>query len=236
MRSRPILTLLCGVAALAPALAAQSAQRWSIQASALGVGVFGDAYEGLTSGFGGEAQVRVTPSLWSYGFGGQLSQHSLDGFTEKISLMGVFFEPRRVFDVGSGKIAPYLSARLAYLRQSGSFEVGLGRLAQTPDPDVRLSLQRRAELSLAASGFQGNVGGGVLVRMSPRVNLDLGVTLGLIRFGDVTAKVDGEGAGSFAGTSGTGQNAVFRAGLAFGLGAGPAAKPATRPSSRPARR
>ncbi len=67
------------------------------------------------------------------------------------------------------------------------------------------------------------------------MNLDLGATVGVIRFGDVTAKVGGSDAGTFSGTSGTGQNVVVRAGLAIGLGGGatksaaPAAKkPATR--------
>ena len=94
--------------ALTP-IAAQSAQKWSVQASGLYVGMFGKAYEGLKAGPGFEAQVRYTPSVWSFGFGGQASQHDfkdteLQG--KKVTLAGAFFEPRRVLDVGSAKYAP----------------------------------------------------------------------------------------------------------------------------------
>ena len=218
MRHRSILTTLVAATCIAAPLHAQSAQRWSIQASGLYVGVFGDAYKGLDNGFGGELQVRVTPSLWSYGAGVQTSSHGLKGASgSSISLNGVFIEPRRVLDVGSAKYAPYVSARAAYLQQSA--DIGSGN-------------------SLSASGFQGNVGGGVLTKLSPRVNLDLGITLGVIQFGDVTVKRGGSTVGTFSGTSGTGQNVVVRAGLAIGLGGGakkaPAPVPASKPATKPA--
>ena len=215
MRHRFSLATLVAAACITTPLIAQSAQRWSIQASGLYVGVFGKAYDGLDNGIGGELQVRVTPSLWSYGAGLQYSSHGLSQSQgNSIALGGVFFEPRRVFDVGSAKYAPYMSARIAYLQQSAD----LGSNA-----------------TLSASGFQGNVGGGVLTKLSPRVNLDLGVTLGAIRFGDAEVKQNGRRVGTFSGTSGTGQNVVVRAGLAIGLGGGakksvtPAPKATTRP-------
>lgn len=215
MRHRFSLATLIAAACITTPLIAQSAQRWSIQASGLYVGVFGKAYDGLDNGIGGELQVRVTPSLWSYGVGLQYSSHGLSRSQgNSIALGGVFFEPRRVFDVGSAKYAPYTSARIAYLQQSAD----LGNNA-----------------TLSASGFQGNVGGGVLTKLSPRVNLDLGITLGAIRFGDAEVKQNGRRVGTFSGTSGTGQNVVVRAGLAIGLGGGakqsvtPAPKATTRP-------
>jgi Outer membrane protein beta-barrel domain len=236
MRSRPVITALLAIAGLSAPLAAQSAQRWSLQASGLYVGVLGDAYDGLKNGVGGEVQLRVTPSLWSYGAGLQYSSHALaeaDQFN--VALTGIFFEPRRVFDIGSAKVAPYVSARLAYLQQSADLgEAQDTRITNAPD-GVSLAVARRATLELSASGFQGNVGGGVLVKLSPRINLDLGLTLGAIRFGDAVLKVDGRESGSFDGTSGTGQNAVVRAGLAIGLGGGAkkSMTPApTQPSTR----
>lgn len=181
----------------------QSAQKWSVQASGLFVGVFGDAYDGLKNGPGLEAQVRYTPSVWSFGGGFQSSWHDLDledlG-TESVSLAGVFVEPRRVFDVGSATSAPYLSARLAFLQQS---------------VDVNVD---GTTVSASASGVQVNVGGGVLMRLSPRVNLDLGATFGAINFGDVVVEVPGAGSTAVSGSSGTGQNLVLRAGLAIGIG------------------
>lgn len=239
MRHRLSLTALLAVACVTTSLGAQSAQRWSVQASGLYVGVFGSAYEGLANGAGGEVQLRVTPSLWSYGAGLQYSSHGLkssNGFS--VALTGLFFEPRRVFDIGSAKYAPYMSGRLAYLQQSAD----LGEVAPNTNSDVRranadvsLSVARRANVQLSASGFQGNVGGGVLTKLSPRVNLDLGLTLGVIRFADAVVKVDGRETGSIDGTSGTGQNLVVRAGLAIGLGGG-AKKAATPATTRPATR
>lgn len=239
MRHRSTLAALFAAACVTTPLVAQSAQRWSIQASGLYVGVFGNAYDGLDNGAGGELQVRVTPSLWSYGFGAQYSTHGLSNSPgNNIGLTGVFFEPRRVFDVGSAKYAPYISARLAYLQQAADINSAGTRIARTA-PDLALSLAQRATASLSASGHQGNLGGGVLTKLSPRVNLDLGVTVGLIKFGDVEVKVDGRKVGTFPGTSGTGQNVVVRAGLAIGLGGGAkkaAAPPVTKPVTRPARK
>jgi hypothetical protein len=239
MSYRISLTALAAVASISAPLAAQSAQRWSVQASGLFVGVAGDAYEGLKSGPGAEAQVRLTPGLWSYGAGLQYSTHGIDGVSGKnVSLTGLFIEPRRVFDIGKAKVAPYVSARLSYLRLALDFgDVALGRIAAAHSADVSLSArQSRANLTYSASGFQGNVGGGVLIKLSPRLNLDLGTTLGLIKFGEVKAELDGRTVSTSGTTSGTGQNAVVRAGLAIGLGSGAKPAPAARPAARPTRR
>jgi opacity protein-like surface antigen len=198
--------LACSVAC-ASRVPAQSAQRWSLQASGLHVGVYGDAYEGLEAGAGGELQIRLTPGVWSFGIGGQASSHgTVDmGFgDQKVSLTGVFIEPRRVIDVGSSRVAPYVSARLAYLKQSVDFTITNGVDAVSVDAE--------------ASGTQINGGGGLLVRLSPRVNLDVGATYGLIRFGDVSVDVPGVGSTVVDGSSGNGQNLVIRLGLAIGLG------------------
>lgn len=220
MRHRSSLTAVLAVVCITSPAAAQSAQRWSIQASGLYVGVFGDAYKGLKSGPGGELQVRVTPSLWSYGAGLQYSTHGVDNVNNyNISLSGVFFEPRRVFDINSTKVAPYASARLAYLSLTADLGPFQPRVASSAAP-VSLSVARLENATLSASGFQGNVGGGVLIKLSPRVNLDLGTTVGLIRFGETQEKVGGRVVGTSGSTSGTGQNIVVRAGLAIGLGGG----------------
>ena len=200
----PLATLATlALLALLPASGqAQSAQRVSIQASGLYVGAYGTAYEGLNAGGGFEAQVRFTPSVWSIGAGIQGSIHSLDDTDlgdESVVLAGVFVEPRRVFDTGSTTFAPYISARLAYLRQS-------------LDVDIQ-----GETISASANGTQVNAGGGVLLRVSPRVNLDLGATYGLINFSDVDVTIPGVGRTSVDGTSGNGQNLVVRVGLSIGL-------------------
>lgn len=180
----------------------QSAQRYSVQASGLFVGTFGEAYDGLKAGPGFEAQFRITPSAWSYGFGIQGSSHSFDDQSlgsESVTLAGIFFEPRRVVDVGSSQFAPYVSGRVAFLQQS--LDVTYNGTKVTAD----------------ASGAQFNVGGGVLVRLSPKVNLDLGATYGLIHFSDVKVDIAGVGNTTVDGSSGNGRNLVLRAGLAIGI-------------------
>ncbi len=206
-RSLFLLGAALMTAAVARPLTAQSAQRFSLQASGLHVSAFGEAYEGLNAAPGAELQIRFTPGVWSFGIGGQASSHSFSDPSlgdEKVLLSGLFIEPRRVIDIGSSRLAPYLSARLAVLRQSIDFVVNDG----VDNYDV----------TAKASGTQLNGGGGLLVRLSPRINLDLGATFGLIRFGDVKVDIPGVGSTSVEGSSGTGQNLVLRVGLALGLG------------------
>ncbi|HRP07657.1 MAG TPA: outer membrane beta-barrel protein [Gemmatimonadales bacterium] len=182
------------------AAAAQSAQQISGQVSVISVAPSGDAYEGMSSGVGFEAQLRYTPSAFSVGAGYQSSAHDVDMGdefgTEDATISGFFVEPRYVIDVGSEAWAPYLSARLARLTQAADLD----------ELDVRVS----------ASGTQINAGGGVLVRLSPRINLDLGLTYGKIDFDDGELTVDGE-TYVVEGTGGSGNNLVLRAGVTIGL-------------------
>jgi hypothetical protein len=199
--SRPLVALAMALAAM-PA-AGQSAQRWSLQVSGISVGAQGDAYDGLSNGTGVEMQVRLTPSLWSFGAGFQYSMHTFDDAAigeQDVTLTGVFFEPRRVFDVGSSSYAPYLSARISVLQQAADFNI------------------QGTTVSASATGTQVNGGGGVLLRLSPRVNLDLGATYGLINFADVEVSIPGFGTQVVEGSSGNGSNLVLRVGLAIGLG------------------
>ena len=124
---------------------------------------------------------------------------------------------------------------MSILQQSADLNVANARALRVPgDASLSVQSQRASSVKIGATGFQGNIGGGVLTRLSPRVNLDVGVTLGLIRFGDATVTVDGRSQGKFPGTSGTGQNVLFRTGLAIGLGKGTAAGPARKPVAKPA--
>ena len=61
-----------------------------------------------------------------------------------------------------------------------------------------------------------NGGGGVLVRLHSRVNLDLGATFGYTRFKSVSVTIPGEGV--FSADFGNGTNLVVRLGLAIGIG------------------
>jgi hypothetical protein len=95
-----------------------------------------------------------------------------------------------VFDIGSDNAVLYLSARAA--------------LSQ-----IKYKL---ATVEYTGTGYTLNGGGGLLFRLSSRVNLDAGATLGYKDLGDVTRS------GATVIDLGTGSNAVARLGLAIGLG------------------
>ncbi len=204
MRRFPAVLVSLALLGLGVATAqAQTARRYSVQASALYVGMFGSAFDGVKDGAGLEVQGRYNPSAFSIGLGVQASVHSMgfEGESQTVNFAGGFVEPRYVIDVGSPSAAPYLAARIAYLEQSASVTVN------------------GTSVHLTAGGTQLNLGGGALLRLSPRVNLDLGATFGAIHFAEVTADVPGYGSQTFdTGSSGSGQNLVLRAGLAIGLG------------------
>jgi hypothetical protein len=124
----------------------------------------------------------------------QFSQHDLVGASNPLTLAGVFLEPRRVFEASSARYAAYGSLRAAVFRQTISAE----------------------GLSGSATGGQLNIGGGVLIVASSSINIDLGATFGLLRFGEFNATF-AEG-GGITSPSASGTNFVLRAGLAIGLG------------------
>ena len=167
--------------------AAQSAQKYSFQASALGSFPGGDL-EGVKAGVGYELQIRWNPGAFSFGVGIEQTFHELDDPTDRnVRLTGGFFEPRYVIDTGSDKAVPYLAARFA--------------ASETHVDGARDS----------AIGYTVNGGGGLLVRLGPAINLDLGVTLGWKDLGETTL-------GNTVVDLGTGTNLIIRAGLAFGFG------------------
>lgn len=193
-RLRSLTMIVGALCLLAPSVKAQSNQRFSLQGSVLRAQLLGDAYPGFASGFGFEVQLRYTHSALSVGGGYQLTSHSLAGFSDKVSLGGVFLEPRYVLaGLSSDRIAPYVSSRLSLLRQ-------------------RIDVNG---LESSASGLTINVGGGILIRMSRRVNGEIGVTYGFTSFDDFTLRQPNGQTSS--GPSGSGSNIVARAGIAVGL-------------------
>lgn len=189
---RPIVRLAVLVSALVlpAATHAQSGTLWSLQGSALYVGLSGDAYEGLGGGIGAEGQLRYNfEKGWSLGGGLQFSTHSFDeglSGADNLTLFGVFAEPRKVITTSSTRAFPYISARLAFLRQGTEV----------------------AGTSVSTTGLQINGGGGVLINVAPNTNLDLGMTLGAVSFGEYSTGIE----------AGSGTNFVLRAGISIGLG------------------
>ncbi len=145
-----------GSAAFVRCAEAQSAQPYSLQFAALFAGF--DNGGANVGGVGVEPQFRLNRlystdgfGALSLGIGGQYTSHSRGGDNLKIS--GLFFEPRWVPALKSNTIFPYLSARLAFLRQSNNFE--------TP----------------TSSGTGFGAGGGVAIKLTKTINLDAGVQL-----------------------------------------------------------
>ena len=177
---------------------AQTAATYSLQGSGIFVIPGGTAFADTKSGPGVELQLRRrlpwSSGLWSIGGGVQYSRHDV-GAANPLTLTGVFLEPRRVFEGSSSRFAAYGSLRAAVFQQSLSAE----------------------GTSSSATGGQLNVGGGVLIVASSSINIDLGATFGLLKFGGYNVPfVVG---GGFPVPASSGSNLVLRAGLAIGLGA-----------------
>ncbi len=92
-------------------------------------------------------------------------------------------------------LAPYVSARFSLLK------VGFSG----------------GDLALSSSFIQVNGGGGLLVRLGARVNLDVGATYGYNRLGAGNLTSNSSGS-SLPVESSSGSNIVARLGLAVGLG------------------
>ena len=186
------LLVLGSCALLTVPTSAQMGSRVSVQASGLASVPFGGGLSEVSAGAGFEAQLRYTISAFSIGGGFEKSWHSIKGTERTVQLTGAFVEPRYVLDTGSESVAPYLSARLA--------------VSQT-----RFEVQR---LTDNASGFTANVGAGLLFILGSQTNLDVGFSVGAKDLG--TAIVPSDPPTTF--DLGTGQNVIFRVGLAIGLG------------------
>lgn len=195
VRGLVLTALLAG--ALPIGLQGQSAQKLSIQGSGLFIKLFGDAFEGAEEGYGFEAQVRYTPSAWSFGAGFQYTSHGVEGVDQRATLLGGFFEPRYVFSTSSSSLFPYLSGRF-YVVQIRS---------ENSATDIRTT----------ATGLAANGGGGVLVRLGSRVNADIGATYGYSRFSDFKFENLSTGVTGTSDISNSGSNLVLRLGLTLGL-------------------
>jgi hypothetical protein len=163
--------------------------------------VFGDVFDNLENGLGGEAQIRYTPGALSFGAGFQYTAHDRpprnpgDPASLDARLYGAFIEPRYRIHTGSNVAAPYLSARFSLLK------VGFS------NPDFALS----------SSFIQLNGGGGLLYRLGPRLNLDMGATFGYNRLGSGTLRSKSNNTEVNIDSS-SGANLMVRVGFALGIG------------------
>lgn len=153
------LSLLCA----APA-AAQSAQAVSLQVSGLaGAITFRDT---LQFGAGAEAQIRFNRVLasdggvLSIGVGAQYTHHSFAA-GQRFDVTGEFLEPRYAFALSSERFFPYLSARIAVLRQTSN-------------------------VVDASNGFAAGAGAGFGYALGRNLNLDVGAAVLVQQFGHTT--------------------------------------------------
>jgi hypothetical protein len=183
-------------ATLASGLEAQSAQPFSLQVSGLVNGVLKEVFVGLQHGVGAEAQLRYTPGALSVGAGVQFTIHQLEERSNNARFYGGFIEPRYRIHAGSNVVAPYVSARFGV--QKIGFSGG--------------------NLSLSSTFLELNGGGGILVRLGPRVNLDVGTTLGYNRLGGgILTSEETAVPVSVSVSPRSGSNLVAHLGLAIGL-------------------
>jgi hypothetical protein len=180
--------------ALGDDLEAQAAQTFSVQASGTFNWVLDEVFTGLQHGIGAEAQLRYTPGALSVGAGFQFAVHELQDRSEDVRFYGVFIEPRHRIHVGSNVVAPYVSARFSLLK------VGFSG----------------GDLSLSSVSMQLDGGGGLLTRLSSRLNLDLGATLGYNWLGEGTLVRASTGT-SVPVESSSGSSILVRLGLSIGL-------------------
>jgi hypothetical protein len=151
-----------GSAAAAPAAHAQTAQRWSIQLSALGVELTNISNDDLRFGGGLELQARYNPSALSIGFGFQTTRHTLRipsptiARERTVTYNGGFVEPRLILGSLGDFLAFYAAAR--FMSLSATTEVA------------------GAEAKVQGAALAG--GGGVLIHITGRLNAELGATAG----------------------------------------------------------
>jgi hypothetical protein len=161
MLRRALFVICLGIFVTTQAAVAQTAQRWSIQLSALGVELTSvDANNQLRFGGGLELQARYNPSALSIGFGFQTTRHTLENDLlarrATVTYTGAFVEPRLILGSLGNFLAFYAATRFMLL--NAKFDIGT------------------VETKVDGAAFAG--GGGILVRIADRLNAELGATAG----------------------------------------------------------
>jgi hypothetical protein len=190
MRALRWAGLLAVCCALGTASAAAQA---SLGVAGLMASLGGDDFEGVDNGFGGEASVWFPAGTsFTIGGGAHYTSHGIEGIDENLSVLGIFAEPRYRFQAG-GKVKPYVAGRVGWVRESIS----------------------SGGVDANASGFYFGGGGGLMVPVGAKLDLDFEVLFNSVSFGDI--EVDGT---SQPDTDSSGTALVARVALMFRLGGG----------------
>lgn len=174
-RAAAVLLLHGAVLGLLPhSVRAQSAQKYAFQLAALSTTIDVGGGGSGTTGVGIEPQLRFNRLYsteryaLSLGLGAQYTSHASG--PDELNLTGVFLEPRFVPVVGSTWVFPYISGRVALMRQSSNF-------------------------GSASAGSAFGAGAGLVIRLSSTINFDAGAQLLRQQFGDFTFTDDGSPGG-----------------------------------------
>ena len=186
-------------------LGAQTDRPFSLQVSGVGQQARGES----TWDWGVEGQIRWTRGAWSLGAGVQYTFDREDNrqgselspsdllagfggvpianivYDYDVSTLGLFLEPKFVVLVFMDRFGLYVSGRVAVFRMT---EDALGtRQEFDPVGGFQMSGGLRApevySVEGARTGFGAGLGLGLLVRLTSRVNLDLGATGGRAQWG-----------------------------------------------------
>lgn len=185
------LAALTGFLACGPVLL--PAQSFSFSAGGLYAALNGADFDGIDAGLGGDLQFRYHAARgFSIGGGVQYTSHGIDGISENFGVRGFFADARYAFErPSSPSITPYLGARVVLTHYSAS----------------------SGGTDATADGTAFGPAGGMLIRLTPATQLDLGIVWFSVHFGD--AEVNGT---PQSGTDSNGSALALRAGVVIGFG------------------
>ncbi len=193
---------------LCSSLSAQTDRPFSVQVSGVGQRANDEFFNKVDLGV--EGQIRWTRGAWSLGAGVQYTSHGEDNrqgselsspfdefsgfggdpiadviYDYDVSTVGLFLEPKFVVLVFMDRFGLYVSGRVAVFRMT---ESALGtRQEWDPVGGFQMMGGSRAPEVYSAegtrTGFGAYLGLGLLVRLTSRVNLDLGATGGGAQWG-----------------------------------------------------
>lgn len=184
------LALAAAVLAAPVVGAAQTRPALSIGVAGLYASLSGDDFQGTNAGMGLDAQFRVAFTAFSIGGGFQFTSHDVDGADNNLGVRGIFLEPRYQF-AGSPALTPYVMGRVSLNKES---------------------LEDQGD-DFEAGGTAFGAGGGLLVRATPSLRVDIGVSLHSVSFGDV--EINGV---EVPNSDASGSALVVRVGVLFALG------------------
>lgn len=175
-------------------LRAQTDQPFSVQVS--GTALWTAEGRGTRGGWdpGVEGQIRWTRSAWSLGAGVQFTSSAgmqlLDRgnfFESHASTLGFFLEPRYVVAVFGDRMGLYFFGRMTLARISEDVS---GTRDVVGDDFMFTGEQEAFSLEATVTGFEADLGPGLLIRLTSRVNVDLGFRVGFGTWGNPELMVE----------------------------------------------